>query len=114
MDIKWILALSLEAGFWLMLAAFLVLRYRFGMKGVTWLFVIGVLLNTAGFLALGVWDLAATGHVNAFTIAIVAVVAYGLTSGRKHFEHLDAWMARKITPRRRAARPTSRPCPDRP
>lgn len=114
MDIKWILAISLEAGFWLMLAAFLVLRYRFGMHGITRLFVIGAVLDTAGFLALGVWDFAATGHVNAFTVVIVGIVVYGLTSGRKHFEHLDAWMARKITPKRRAVRPTGGPCPERP
>jgi hypothetical protein len=35
MEIKWILAIALEAGFWIMLAAFLVLRYRFGLEGIT-------------------------------------------------------------------------------
>ena len=116
MDVKWILAIGLEASFWIMLAAFLVLRYRYGIESITRLFVIGVVLDTLGFIALGVWDFAATGHVNAFTIFIVVLVAYGLSSGRKHFEHLDAWMARKIKPRRSgpAPRTTSRPCPDRP
>ena len=37
-----------------MLAAFLVLRYRFGIEGITRLFVIGVVLDTAGIVALGV------------------------------------------------------------
>jgi hypothetical protein len=32
MELKWILAIAFEAGFWLMLAAFLVLRYRYGMR----------------------------------------------------------------------------------
>ncbi len=113
MEVKWIIALSLELGFWLMLAAFLVLRYRYAMEGVTRLFVIGAILNTAGFLALGVWDFASTGRVNTFTVVIVVALAYALTSGRKHFEHLDAWMARRIKPRR-SPRATSRPCPDRP
>jgi hypothetical protein len=115
MDIKWILAISLEAGFWIMLAAFLVLRYRYELEGITRLFVVGVVLDIAGILALGVWDFAATGHVSFFTAFIVALIAYSLTAGRKHLAHLDAFMARKVKPRRRAdARATSRPCPDRP
>jgi hypothetical protein len=113
MDVKWILALSFEAGFWIMLAAFLILRYRYEIEGITRLFVVGVVLDTAGILGLGVWDFAATGRVNAFTIFIVALIAYSLTSGRRHFEHLDAWMAHRIKPRR-GPRATSRPCPDRP
>ena len=35
MELKWILAIGLEAAFWLMLATFLVLRYRYGMEGMT-------------------------------------------------------------------------------
>jgi hypothetical protein len=117
MDVKWIFAIGLEASFWIMLAAFLVLRYRYEMESITRFFVVGVVLNTLGFLTLGVWDFAATGHVNVFTVFIVALVAYGISSGRKHFEHLDAWMARKIKPRAgtpSGSRATSRPCPDRP
>jgi hypothetical protein len=114
MDVKWILAISFEAGFWLMLAAFLVLRYRYGMENITRLFVVGVVLDTFGILALGVWDFAETGQVNGFTIFVVALIAYSLTSGRQHLEHLDRWMSRRIQPRRPVARPTSRPCPDRP
>ena len=49
MDVKWILAIALEAGFWMMLAAFLVLRYRYGIEGITRLFVIGAVLDTLGF-----------------------------------------------------------------
>ena len=67
MELKWILAIGLEAAFWLMLAAFLVLRYRYGMEGITRLFVIGVVLDTAGILALGVWDYAETGKVSIYT-----------------------------------------------
>jgi hypothetical protein len=111
MEIKWILAIALEAGFWIMLAAFLVLRYRYGMEGVTRLFVIGVVLDTAGLLALGVWDFAATGHVNGYTLFIAAVLVYALTGGKRDMKRLDAWMSRKMT---RRARPAGgRPCPDR-
>jgi hypothetical protein len=114
MELKWILALALEAGFWIMLTAFLVLRYRYGMEGVTRLFVIGVVLDTAGLLALGVWDFAETGKVNGYTLFIAAVLLYALTAGKRDLERLDAWMSRKLTPRGRRARPAGgRPCPDR-
>ena len=116
MELKWILAIALEAGFWLMLAAFLVLRYRYGIENITRLFVVGVVLDTAGIVGLGVWDFIATGHFSAYTAAIVALIVYSLTTGRKHLEHLDAWMARKIKPARGRSRvrATSRPCPERP
>jgi hypothetical protein len=112
MELKWILAIVLEAGFWIMLAAFLVLRYRYGMEGITRLFVIGVVLDTVGILALGVWDFASTGEVSAYTLFIVALLAYALTWGKKDMRRLDAWMARKVRPRRKAGG-SGRPCPER-
>ncbi len=113
MELKWILAIALEAGFWLMLAAFLVLRYRYGMESITRLFVIGVVVDTAAIVALGVWDFANTGHVSVYTAFIVGLIAYSLTSGRKHLAHLDEWMARTIKPRRGRQRATTRPLPER-
>jgi hypothetical protein len=113
MELKWILALALEAGFWLMLAAFLVLRYRYGMESITRLFVIGVVLDTAGIVALGVWDFVSTGNVNTYTAFIAALVVYGVTSGKEHFAGLDRWMARKIKPKRGRQRAASRPLPER-
>ena len=68
MELKWILVIVFEAAFWLMLATFLVLRYRYEVEGITRLFVIGVVIDTAGILALGVWDFADTGHVSTYTI----------------------------------------------
>ena len=98
MELKWILILIFEAAFWLMLAAFLVLRYRYGMENITRLFVIGVVIDTAGLLALGVWDFVDTGHVSTYTILIGALLVYALTSGKHHFERLDAWMRRRVQP----------------
>jgi hypothetical protein len=103
MDVKWILAIGLEASFWIMLAAFLVLRYRYGIEGVTRLFVIGVVLDTAGLLGLGVWDFATTRHVNGYTLFIAGILIYALTLGKRDMARLDAWMAGKISPRRRGA-----------
>ena len=98
MDLKWALAIGLEAGFWLMLVAFLVLRYRYGMESVTRWFVVGVVLDTAGLVALGVWDYASTGQVNSYTMFIVALLIYAFGWGHKDMQRLDAWMQRKLRP----------------
>jgi hypothetical protein len=107
MEIKWILAIGLEAGFWIMLAAFLVLRYRYGIEGVTRLFVIGVVVDTLGLLGLGVWDFATTGSVNAYTLFIAGLLLYALTWGKGDMKRLDAWMSRRARPA------VGRPCPNR-
>jgi drug/metabolite transporter (DMT)-like permease len=112
MELKWILAIALEAGFWIMLAAFLILRYRYRMERITRLFVIGVVIDTAGILALGVWDFATTGEVSAYTLFIAALLGYALTWGKQDMRRLDAWMARRIRPRG-GPRAGGRPCPER-
>jgi hypothetical protein len=101
MELKWALAIGFEAAFWLMLAAFLVLRYRFGLEGVTRLFVIGVVIDTAGIIGLGVWDLVATGTVSGYTVFIAALIGYSLTFGKKDMRKLDRWMAATLRPRPR-------------
>ena len=102
MELKWALAIGFEAAFWLMLAAFLVLRYRFGLEGITRYFVVGVVLDTLGILGLGVWDFAATGEVSGYTIFIAALIAYSLAYGKKDMKRLDGWMAERLRPRRPA------------
>lgn len=104
MELKWILAIGFEAAFWVMLAGFLVLRYRYRVEGVTRPFVAGVLIDTAGILALGAWDFAETGGVSVYTAFIAALLAYSLTVGREHLRRLDRWMAANLRPSRRVSR----------
>jgi hypothetical protein len=103
MELKWVLALALEAAFWLMLAGFLLLRYRYGMERITRVFVVGVVLDTAGILALGVWDFAETGKVSVYTAFIAALLVYSLTSGKEHLRRLDRWIASTVRPSRRVS-----------
>jgi drug/metabolite transporter (DMT)-like permease len=86
-----------------MLAAFLVLRYRYEVEGVTRWFVIGVVLDTVGILALGVWDFVESGRVSGYTLFIAALLGYSLTFGKKDMRRLDRWMAGKLRPSRRVA-----------
>jgi hypothetical protein len=101
MELKWILAIGFELAFWLMLATFLVLRYRYEMEGITRAFVIGAILDTVGILALGVWDYVETGTVSTYTLFVAALVIYGLTAGKDDLRRLDRWMSRKVRPSRR-------------
>ena len=103
MELKWILAIGFEAAFWLMLAGFLVLRYRYRIEGITRIFVAGVLVDTAGILGLGIWDFAETGQVSIYTAFIVALLAYSLTVGKEHLRRLDRWMAANLRPSRRVS-----------
>ena len=104
MELKWILAIGFEASFLLMLAGVLVLRYRYRVEGITRFFVAGVLIDTAGILALGVWDFAETGEVSVYTAFIAALLAYSLTLGKEHLRRLDRWMAANLRPSRRVSR----------
>ena len=104
MELKWALAIGFEAAFWLMLAGFLVLRYRYRVEGITRVFVAGVLIDTAGILALGIWDFAETGEVSVYTAFIAALLAYSLTVGKEHLRRLDRWMAANLRPSRRVSR----------
>ena len=101
MELKWILAIGLEAAFWLMLATFLVLRYRYEIKGISLWFAIGAVLDTAAIVALGVWDYLETGTVSSYTLFVAAIVIYGLTAGRDDLRRLDRWMAKRVRPSRR-------------
>ena len=100
MELKWALAIGFEAAFWLMLAGFLVLRYRYRVESITRIFLAGVLVDTAGILALGVWDFAETGEVSVYTAFIAALLAYSLTVGKEHLRRLDRWMAANLRPSR--------------
>ena len=101
MELKWALAIGFEAAFWLMLAAFLVLRYRYEVEGIARVFAVGVVLDTLGILALGVWDFLESDTVSSYTLFIVAILLYSLTAGRDDLRKLDRWVARRIRPRRR-------------
>ncbi len=101
MGLKWALAIGFEVAFWLMLAAFLVLRYRYRVEGLARIFAVGVVLDTAGILALGVWDFAETGKVSIYTAFIIALIVYSLTVGKGQLRRLDSWMAANLRPSRR-------------
>jgi hypothetical protein len=112
MELKWILAVGAEAAFWTLLLAFLLLRYRYGLDGASIAVLVAILLDHVVILGLGVWDFAQTGRVSAYTVAIVALLAYAFTYGRRDMTRVDAWAKRRFSRRRGpAGRPGARCAP---
>jgi hypothetical protein len=111
MELKWILAAGAEATFWTLLLAFLLLRYRYGLDGASIAVLVAILLDHVVILGLGVWDYAETGRVSAYTVAIVALLVYAFTFGKRDVKRIDAWARRRVSPRRPAGRPAARCAP---
>ena len=110
MELKWILAIGLEATFWALLLAFLLLRYRYGRDGASVAVLVAIVLDHVGLLGLAAWDYAETGNVSTYTVAILALLVYAVTIGRGDVRRLDAWAKRRFSPRR-AGRLEARPAP---
>ena len=84
------------------------------METITRLFVIGVVIDTAGIVGLGIWDFAVTGQVSAYTAFIVGLIVYSLTSAAATpSTSTHGWPGAS---RANGVKPVAigRPCPDRP
>jgi hypothetical protein len=109
-ELKWMLAIGCEAAFWLLFVAFLLLRYRFGRDGASVAVLVAIVVDHVALLALGVGDDVETDRVNAYTLAILGLLLYALTLGRRDVARVDAWARRRFSPRPRA-RPEARSVP---
>jgi hypothetical protein len=96
MALKWILAAGAEATFWALLVAFLLLRYRFGLERASVAVLVAIVLDHVVILGLGAWDFAQTGRVSGYTVAILALLAYAFTFGKRDVVGLDAWAKRRF------------------
>lgn len=101
MELKWILALVCEATFWALFVAFLLLRYRFGRDGASVAVLVAIIADHVLLLGLAVWDYLDTGHVNAYTLAVLGLLVYALTLGKRDLKRVDAWARRRFTPEAR-------------
>jgi hypothetical protein len=111
MELKWILAAGAEATFWTLLLAFLLVRYRYGLDGASIAVLVAILLDHVVILGLGVWDYTETRRVSPYTVAIVALLVYAFTFGKRDVKRMDGWARRRFSPRRPARRPAARCAP---
>ncbi len=107
MELKWILAIALEAAFWGLFLAFLLLRYRYGRDGASVAVLVAIVVDHVALLGLAAWDYVDSGHVNAYTLAILGLLVYALTLGKRDMKRVDAWAKRRFSPGGRG-RPAAR------
>lgn len=105
LDNKWLFLIGAEVSFWVLSAAFLLLRYWLGLDRGSFVLLTLVVLDNLFILALGILDYLRTGEFAAYQIVIAAVLAYVLTVGRGDMRRLDAYL------KERAARWTGQPSP---
>ena len=110
MELKWILAAGLEATFWALFVAFLLLRYRYGRDGASVAVLVAIVVDHVALLGLAVWDYADRGQINGYTIVVLGILVYALTIGRRDMERVDTWAKRRFTSRD-PVRPAGRSVP---
>jgi hypothetical protein len=104
MDYKWALLVGAEASFWLLSGLFLVLRYWAGLDRLSLVFLALIVADNLVILGLGVLDYFYTGVFATYQFAIVAVLLYGITFGKRDFARLDAYLKRAVSKRKPTAR----------
>jgi hypothetical protein len=97
-ELKWILAIACEAAFWALFVAFLLLRYRYGRDGASVAVLAAIVVDHVALLGLGVWDYLDGGHVSGYTVAILGLLVYALTLGKRDMKRVDAWAKRRFIP----------------
>lgn len=100
MEYKWVLLVGAEVSFWLLSGSFLVLRYWAGLDRLSLVFLLLIVVDNLIILGLGVLDYLYTGVFATYQFAIIAVLLYGVTFGKRDFKRLDAYLKRRITKRK--------------
>ena len=100
MEHKWVLLVGAEASFWLLSGLFLVLRYWVGLDRLSMVLLALILVDNLVILGLGLLDYLYTGVFATYQFAIIAVLLYGITFGKRDFARLDAYLKRRV-PRRK-------------
>jgi hypothetical protein len=97
LEYKWIVLGVLEVLAWVM--TFLMLYARYGLRSQLGFRVFAVLFALTGIIPqviIGVLNFVATRELDTFTLAIVLLILYGATLGKKQVRQLDAWAQKKF------------------
>lgn len=86
----WALAVGTEIVFWAATLVGLLARYWWRRPVLAAAMLVVVVLDQLGLLAIAVVQLATTGRVTSLQIAVLVLLAYGLTAGREKAKKLDA------------------------
>ncbi|SFS53779.1 hypothetical protein [Marininema halotolerans] len=95
-EYRWFLLIGMEVTFWLSLMGFFITRYWFQLKKISRVSFAIFIGNEVAIFTLGVLDYINTGKVTNYQVIILILLIYALTSGKKDFRKLDAFIERKI------------------
>ncbi len=97
LEYKWIILVGLEVLAWS--ATFFMFYARYGMRSNLWFKVGTVLFALTGVIpqvAVGILNFMTTRTLDLFTVAIVLLIVYGFTFGKKQVKDLDAWAEKRF------------------
>lgn len=98
LEYKWQILIGLEVAAWS--ATFFMLYARYGMKSQLWFRIGAVLFALTGVIpqvGIGILNYVETRELDTFTLAILALIVYGFTLGKKDVQRLDAWAQKKFS-----------------
>ena len=95
---KWAILLILEIFAWSATVFMFYARYK--MQSSFWFKIASAMLVLTGVIpqvSLGVLNFAVTKEIDSFTLAIVLLMIYGSTIGKRHVRKLDTWVQKKFS-----------------
>lgn len=96
LEYKWFFLLGAEVSFWVLSVAFLLLRYLLDLDRASFVVLALIVLDNLFIAGLGFLDYLRTGEFAAYQLVALAIIAYGLTFGKRDFRRLDRYMKRKV------------------
>ena len=94
---KWVILICLEVLAWA--STFFLFYARYGLQSNFWFKVGTVLFAITGVIPqviMGIINFIVNRELDIFTLAIVLLIAYGATIGKKQVKQLDAWAQRQF------------------
>lgn len=98
---KWVILIGLEVFAWM--STFFMLYARYAMNSRFWFKVGVVAFAMTGVIPqviLGIINFIYTREIDTFTIALVLLIIYGATIGKKDVKRLDEWAKKKFSKQR--------------
>lgn len=96
MQYKWLFVIIGEVLFFILVAAFLIMRYWYHKTVIGYIFVILLILNELFLALLVIYDYIQTGKISIFQVVTAIFYIYLIFEGRKEFARLDLYFKKKV------------------
>lgn len=89
---KWAFLIVAEVIFWVSIITFLIARYWFGKKTLSFVFFLLFIVNDLWIASLGFFDYLHTGQFSSYQVVVLVVFVYAITYGKSDFKKLDYYI----------------------